>query len=458
MAQKQLVYGVNDVPSPLILLLAGAQHVLTLFGATTLVPLIVGPAMGMDQTQVAMFISCVYFAMGICTLIQVSPFGSGLPIVQGSSFSFIPPIMTIVGIYSAQGANVVMQYVGGALIAGGVCLLLLGHFGFIGKIRRYVGPITVGTTIMAIGFSLADTAVSFNAAKYWPASLAVVALIFLFGLGTKHRYVNIFSVLMSVAAVWMACFILSAAGVFKEGHPVYISLANVKSAKWFQFTGLAPWGMPKFSLVAFGAILAGFFSVILESIGDYFNVCNAANLPDPSETQINKGIRAEGLGCIFGGLTGAVACTSYTENIGLIGLTGIASRWVVRMGAILLVCMSMIGKFGALIATLPSPIIGGCYIALFGTIGALGIQNLTRADMQKQRNVMIVGFSFLMALGLPGWVTAQQEAFFAWGIAGQIFWAVGKTSMAVAGLSACLLDNLIPGTGEERGFKSAQQD
>ena len=453
MAQKNLVYGVDDVPSLPILLLAGAQHVLTLFGATTLVPLIFGPAMGMDQTQIGFFISCVYFAMGVCTLIQTSPFGSGLPIVQGSSFSFIPPIMTIVGIYSAQGTAAIMQYIGGALISGGVCLMVLGQFGLIGKIRRFVGPLTVGTTIMAIGFSLAETAISFNAANYWPASIAVVVLIFLFGLGLKSRYVNIFSVLLSVIIVWGVCFALSRAGVFAPGHPVYISLDNVKTAKWFQFTGFAPWGMPKFSLVAFGAILAGFFSVILESIGDYFNVCNAAGIADPTEKQINKGIRAEGLGCIFGGITGAVACTSYTENIGLIGLTGIASRWVVRVGAILLIGMSLIGKFGALVATLPSPIIGGCYIALFGTIGALGIQALTRADMQKQRNVMIVGFAFLMALGLPGWVTKQQELFFAWGIPGQILWAIGKTSMAVAGISACVLDNLIPGTREERGFR-----
>lgn len=453
MARKELVYGVDDVPSLPILLLTGAQHVLTLFGATTLVPLIFGPAMGMTPTQIGFFISCVYFAMGVCTLIQTSSFGSGLPIVQGSSFSFIPSIMTIISIYSVQGTNVILQYIGGALISGGVCLVLLGQFGLIGKIRRFVGPITVGTTIMAIGFSLAGTAIGGNAAKYWPVSLMVLALIFLFGLGVKRHYVNILSVLLSVLIVWAVCFALSCAGVFQPGHPVYISLDNVRTAKWFQFTGFMPWGMPKFSLVAFGAIMAGFFSVILESIGDYFNLCNAAGLPDPTGKQISKGIRAEGLGCIFGGLTGAVACTSYTENIGLIGLTGVASRWVVRVGAILLIGMSMIGKFGALVATLPSPIIGGCYIALFGTIGGLGIQALTRADMQKQRNVMIVGFSFLMALGLPGWVEAQKDLFFNWGIPGQILWAIGKTSMAVAGVSACLLDNLIPGTREERGFK-----
>lgn len=450
--KRKLVYGVDDVPSPLILILAGAQHVLTLFGATTLVPLIFGPTMGMSQAEIGFFISCVYFAMGVCTLVQTSPFGSGLPIVQGSSFSFIPPIMTIIGIYSSQGPNVIMQYVGGSLISGGICLALLGQFGLIGKIRRYVGPITVGSTIMAIGFSMADTAVRLNAANYWPASIAVVVFIFLFGLGLKHKYINIFSVLLSIVIVWMACYILSRTGFFPEGHPVYISLKNVGEAKWFRFTGLMPWGMPKFSLIAFGAILAGFFSVILESLGDYFNICNAANLPDPTAHQVNKGIRAEGLGCIFGGLAGAVACTSYTENIGLIGLTGVASRWVVRVGAILLIVMSMIGKIGALVATIPSAVIGGCYIALFGTIGGLGIQALLRAEMYSQRNVMIVGFSFLMALGLPGWVTAHQAEFFAYGIPGQILWALGKTAMAVAGISSCFLDNVIPGTRFERGF------
>ena len=109
MARKQIVYGLLDRPPFPILLLAGAQHVLTLFGATTLVPLIFGPAMGMDVANVAKFISCVYLAMGIATLVQTTPLlGTGLPIVQGSSFSFIPPIMTVIGIYKAMGPDVIV--------------------------------------------------------------------------------------------------------------------------------------------------------------------------------------------------------------------------------------------------------------------------------------------------------------------------------------------------------------
>ncbi|HAK41365.1 MAG TPA: xanthine permease, partial [Synergistaceae bacterium] len=178
----------------------------------------------------------------------------------------------------------------------------------------------------------------------------------------------------------------------------------------------------------------------------------ASGLDDPDADTISRGIGAEGLNCALAGLFGAVGTTSYTENIGLIGLTGVASRWVVRTGAVILIIMSMIGKLGALIATVPSPVIGGAYIALFGIIGALGIQVLMRADMGSQRNVLIVGFAFLMALGLPGWTEGQQEAFFAFGIPGQMAWAILKTPMAVAGICAAFWDSLVPGTPEERGI------
>jgi len=451
---KNIIYSVEDTPPPPVLILAGAQHVLTLFGATTLVPLIFGPAMGMSTAQIAVFVSCVYLAMGLATLLQTSRFGSGLPIVQGSSFSFIPPVMTVIGIYGSMGPEVCMQYVGGALILGGILLSLIGYTKLVGRIKKFIGPITIGPTIMAIGFSLAPVAVGMNAANFWPASLGVVFLIFLFSLKCDNKYLNIFSILSSVVIIYLLCLVASVSGLVGVDHPVYVNLESVYAAPWFRFTGIAPWGFPKFSLISFGAILAGFFAVFIESIGDYFNVSNAAGLPDPSAETINKGIGAEGIGCVIGGMTGAVACTSYTENIGLIGLTGVASRNVVRAGAVILLIMSLIGKLGALIATIPTPVIGGCYIALFGIIGALGIQALMRADMGSQRNIMIVGFAFLMALGLPSWVGEHKDMFFSLGILGEILWALGNTAMAVAGFSACVLDNLIPGTQKERGLES----
>lgn len=455
MAKKKLVYGIDDRPPLPIMILAGAQHVLTLFGATTLVPLVLGPAMGMTTAQIGAFIGCVYFSMGIATLFQTHPkIGSGLPIVQGSSFSFIPPIMTIIGAYKAMGPDVVMQYVGGALLAGGVVLSLLGYSRLIGRVRRIITPVVIGPTIMAIGFSLAPTAIQYNAANFWPVSLLVVLLVFFFSLVSKNKYFNIFAILSSVVIAYLLCLLLSLSGVFAPGHAAYIDLQSVYAAPWFRYKLFMPWGAPKLSGLAIGAIAAGFFCVMIESIGDYHNCSYAAGIDDPTPAQINRGIGVEGAMCALSGLLGSVATTSYTENIGLIGLTGVASRYVVRAGAVILILLSLIGKLGALIATMPTPVIGGAYITLFGTIGALGIQNLMRADMGSQRNVLIVGFAFLMALGLPGWVEPNQ-ALFAGALGttfGGMIWAVLKTPMAVAGILAALCDNLVPGTPEERGI------
>jgi uracil-xanthine permease len=454
MGKKKLVYGIEDKPRLPVAILAGAQHVLTLFGATTLVPLIVGPAMGMSPQQIASFIGCVYFGMGVATLIQTWPkLGSGLPIVQGSSFSFIPPILTIIGLYQAQGPEVIMQYVGGSLIVGGIFLGIIGYTGFVGKIRRVITPVVIGPTIMAIGFSLAGTAIG-SASTYWPISLLVVILVFFFSLISKNRFFNIFAILASILISYLICLAGSLAGIFPENHAAYVNLGQVASAEWLRLKLIMPWGAPKFSAEAIGAISAGFLCVMIESIGDYHSCAFAAGIDDPSESQVSRGIGAEGVNCALSGLLGSVGTTSYTENIGLIGLTGVASRYVVMIGALILILMSFIGKFGALVATMPNPVIGGAYITLFGTIGALGVQNLMRADISSQRNILIVGFAFLMSQGLPTWVEPNQAVFTSalGDILGKTVWAILNTKMAVAALCALFCDSLIPGTPEERGI------
>lgn len=452
-SKTKILYGVNDVPPFHVMFLGGIQHVLTLFGATTLVPLIFSGIMGLSAIQTGMFISSVYLVMGLATLLQISPLGSGLPIVQGSSFSFIPPIITIIGVYSSLGQDIVMQHIGGGLIFGGLFMALIGYTGLIGKLKRFISPIVIGPTIMAIGFSLANVAISYNAANYWPISLLVVFLIFFFSLMTSSASLRMFSVLLAMIVSYLVCLGGSYSGLFVSGHPAFIDLSSVYATEWYRFSGVMPWGVPAFSVIAISAIMAGFFASIIESIGDYHSVSYASGLDSPSDSTISKGIGAEGLGCITSGFLGGVGTTSYSENIGLIGLTGIASKWVVGLGAVFLIGLSFIGKFGTLIATMPSPVIGGAYIALFGLIGALGIQILTRADMTSQRNVLIVGFSFLMALGLPGWVEANQDVFFNLGVVGEIIWTILKTPMAVAGLCAGLTDNIVPGGDKERGLR-----
>jgi len=460
MESKRLVYGVEETPPFFTLLLSGAQHVLTLFGSTTLVPFIFGQAMGMDAIQLASLISCVYLSMGIATLLQTNKkLGSGLPIVQGSSFSFIPPVLTIIGIYGTLGPNTVMQYIGGGLIAGGIFQAVIGYSGIIGWIKKFITPVVIAPTIMAIGFSLSGTAVS-SASTYWPISIFVVAAIFTLSLVCKDKRINIISVLLSVLLGYVVCLGLSLSGMIEANHPAFVDIKKIVEAPWIRdySTVLSPWGMPKFDLVVFVILLSGFFAGIIESIGDYHSISYASDLPDPDSETIAKGIGSEGLGMIVSGFAGGVGCTSYTENIGLVNLTKVASRNVVRTGAIILICMSFIGKLSAVVASMPQAVMGGAYLILFALIGSAGISIFFKSDVRSQRNLLIVGFSFLMALGLPGWIDSNKELFindsYHWiaNNVGRIIWSLLKSNMAVAGITAGILDSMIPGTKEERGI------
>lgn len=446
---RRVVYGVNDRPPLIFTVVGGLQHVLTLFGATTLVPLIFGRQIGMDPLQLGVFIASVYFVMGVATLLQLSVAGSGLPLVQGSSFSFIPPVATIIAARKGAGVDATMAAVGGALMAGGAIETLIGYLGLAGAVRRLITPVVIGPVIMLIGFSLAPVAADTASGNWWLAGLVVVGVL-LFSLALGRR-LQVVSVLLAVLAGYAVALVLSLAGVFAQGSPSYVDLAPVAQAPWWLWPQPFRYGL-ELNLTFLAVILAAFFASTIESIGDYHSISYSAGLPDPPPRTISKGIGAEGLGCIFSGAFGGVGTTSYTENIGLVNITGVASRWVVGAGAIILIVMSLLRKFGTLVATIPSPVIGGAYVALFGIIGALGIQILARADLRSQRNLTIVGLAFLLGLGVPPWVQ-QHPLAFSPGWLADILNAVLRTGMAVGGVVALVLDNLLPATPEERGIR-----
>lgn len=450
MSNRKVIMGVDFKPPIGFMIIGGLQHVLTLFGATTLVPLIFGPAIGMDKVQIGVFVNSVYLVMGIATLLQLSLVGSGLPIVQGSSFSFLPPIFAIIAATKEQGVNWVMRAISGALISGGLVEFIVGYSGLIGLLRRVITPVVIGPTIMLIGFGLAPVAVN-TAGNFWPIAIIVVVGIFVFSMLLGER-MRLISVISSIVITYLFCLILSLLGIFNEGHAAYVSLKSVVEANWINLPIPFRYGMPVFDITFFFAILAAFFASMIESFGDYHSISYAAGLEDPSPQKINKGIGAEGLGCMISGVFGGVGTTSYSENIGLVGITGVASRYVVGAGAVILIILSLIGKLGALIATIPSPIIGGAYIALFGVIGSIGIMILSRADLTSQRNLMIIGFAFLMGLGIPQWIGNNPLTFEPKWIA-DIITRLLSTGMAVGALCGLILDNIIPGSLEERGVK-----
>ncbi len=474
------IYGLDDRPALPRALVLGAQHVLTMFGATVSVPLLFGPIMGMSAADTARLISSVMLCSGLATIVQVK-FGSKLPIVQGVSFSFLAAFFLIVGTVSAEaeGAAVgplAMQYIAGAIILGALFEMFIGFSGLVGALRKILSPVVIGPVIMLIGLALFQHGAP-KAGTHWPISGLTIVLIIVFSLilARNQRFFRLFPILSAVILVTALCFVLSKMGVFPAGHPSNVNLEAVRESQWLRLSPtelVFPWGMPKFHLGFFLAILAGYLASMIESIGDYHAISYMAGAGDPTSKQLSRGIGAEGVGCLLTGVFGGFASTSYSENIGLVGLTKVASRWVVTVGGIILILLGIFGKFGGLAAAIPGPVVGGLYCALFGLIAAIGVQTLAKADLTSDRNLFIAGFSLFMGLSVPAYFSAvastegmapgQMLALYqptAQGLLGAmpptlagIVTSIGSTGMAVAAICGLVLDNLVPGSAEERGL------
>lgn len=474
--QIELNYGLDDVPKPFFKALGlGLQHVLTMFGATIAVPLLLGPAMGMDATQIAILVSAVFVASGVATILQVT-IGTRLPIVQGVSFAFLGPFFAIIATHSGAEA---MRYIAGAIILGAVVETVIGFSGLVGLLRRSISPVVIGPVIALIGLSLfgaangqvsaiVDDQGNVVQSSNWWIAILTFSLVFLFALvlSQRSRMLGLFPILLAALSTYLVALVLSEVGVITEANRAYVSFATISdsfgSASWVRnVVGeraiFFPWGAPLFDFGFFVAILAAYLASIIESFGDYHAVARVSGAGEPTGTQINRGIGAEGLGCLFTGLVGGFASTSYSENIGLVGLTKVASRYVVLVGAIALIVLGFVTKFGAIIATIPTPIVGGVYMALFGLIAAVGLANLQRADMTSQRNLMIAGFILFMGLVVPNYMAALPPD---WTLGG-VSWltnlatSIFGSGIAVGAIIGLLLDNLIPGTDVERGIVPA---
>lgn len=458
-----LNYGIEDVPEPWPKAVGlGLQHVLTAFGATIAVPLILGPAMEMGTAQIGLLVSSVFIASGIATILQVT-IGTRLPIVQGVSFAFLVPFFAIIGAHPGAEA---MQYIAGAILLGGVVEATIGFSGLFGLIRRFITPITIGPVIALIGLSLFGAAASNAAGNWWIATLTIV-LIFAFSLllAPRYRFFSLFPILLAVVGAYAVSWVLTAGGVFGEGSAAAVTFSGVADAPWFRnLVGeqniLLPWGAPIFDLGFFIAVLAAYLASSIESFGDYHAVARLANVGRPTDDQVNRGIGAEGIACFITGLVGGFASTSYSENIGLVGITKVASRIVVLIGGVALIVLGFVFKIGAVIATIPTPIVGGLYCALFGLIAAVGLSNLQQADMDSQRNLLIAGFILFMGLVVPNYLSGVPDD---WTLGG-IGWltdlvrAIGGSGIAVAAILGLFLDNLIPGTDAERGILAGDEE
>ncbi|KAK4026412.1 hypothetical protein OUZ56_015410 [Daphnia magna] len=446
--QHALLYSVDDVPPWHLSCLLGFQHYLMMFGGTISVPFILTPALCIEENDPvrSAIVSTIIFVSGIITLLQCT-IGIRLPIVQGGTFAFLVPTFAILNLpeWSCPAPEVManmtyedktelwqlrMREVQGAIVVASVFQLAIGVFGIVGLILRFITPLTIAPAIVMVGLSLFGAAGNM-AGKHWGIS----ALNHITG-STEYR------TSMDIVR-YFDC---------KRSPTIRIAGQDGQQDKHSFRSALVQWGLPTVSVAAVFGMLAGVLASAIESIGDYYACARLAGARPPPVHAMNRGIAIEGLGCILAGIWGSGnGTTSYSENIGAIGVTKVGSRRVIQAAALMMMVFGVLSKFGALFITIPEPIIGGIFCVLFGMIAATGLANLQFIDLNSSRNLLVLGFSIFFSLVLSQWMKAHPGAIDSGSqIFDQIVTVLMSTSMFTAGVLGFFLDNTIP--DEERGL------
>lgn len=382
----------------------GIQHVLAMFASNVTPAIIVALAAGFSfgSAEMVYMIQIVMVFAGISTLLQtigLGPVGARLPIVQGTSFAFIPIMIPIV-----KTAGMAALF--GGVIVGGIFHFCLGTV--IGRMRNLLPPLVTGIVVLTIGLALIPVGVKyaaggvplmgkpeFGALNHWALALIVIVVTMGLKFFTKG--------MTSTAAVLIALIV----GYVVAIPMGMVNLGKVGSAAWFSVPSPMKFGV-EFNMAAIiGMCLMSFVSAI-ETVGDISGITKGGAGREATDKEIAGGTMADGLGTALSGLFGGLPNTSFSQNVGLISMTGVMSRHVVTFGALFLVCAGLIPKVGALIAAMPISVLGGGVIVMFGMVVSAGVTMLSDV-VWNRRNMLILAISLSIGLGLQAVPEALQH-------------------------------------------------
>lgn len=373
------------------MLILAFQHVLTMCPASIAVPLILGSALNLDNKTVAFLVSANLFTSGIAVLIQTCGFaniGSKLPLVMGASFA---PLGVMISIGGQYGLNTLF----GAIIGSGILIFVISFF--MEKILVFFPNVVVGSFVTLIGISLIPVAFKDLAGGEGAANFGAVENIMLGGLvliiiiGLNQYGKGLVRSLSLLIGIIIGTIIAFALGM--------VDLTPVAQASWFEIINPAKFGAPKFRIDAI--LMMTIFCVInlIQCIGVFSVLDEVCQTNTDSSTKI-KGLRGVAMGQIFAGLFCSVPSTMFNENVGLIELTNVKSRNVIKMAGLFLIIIGFFPKVAALITIVPKPVMGGATISLFGIILTAGISILSKVDFSTGGNFTIVGISLAVGVGV----------------------------------------------------------
>jgi xanthine permease len=381
----------------------GIQHILAMFISNVTPAIIVCGAAGFgfgsnspDFPEMIYMIQMSMFFAGIATLIQTigfGPVGSRLPVVQGTSFAFVPIMVPLV---AGKGVDAMAILMGGVII-GGIFHTILGFF--IGRIRFALPPLVTGLIVLMIGLALIKVGIQYAAGgvpaigkpeygslQNWSVAGVVIVVTLLLKFFTRG--------MLSVAAVLVGIL----AGYLVALSMGMVNFGNIGRAATVALPSPFHFGIELTAAAVIGFCAMAFVSAV-ETVGDVSGITRGGSNREATDKEIEGATYADGLGTAVAGVFGALPNTSFSQNVGLIAMTGVMSRHVVTIGAILLIIAGLIPKIGAIISTIPIEVLGGGVIVMFGMVSAAGVSMLSTVNWSR-RNLIIFAIALSIGLGL----------------------------------------------------------
>lgn len=390
----------------------GFQHVVAFYAGAVLVPIIIGSAIGLTDEELIHLINADLFTCGIASIIQAvgwRKIGVKLPLLQGVTFAGVSPVIAIA--MANGGGTEGLLYVYGAVIVAGLFTFLIAPY--FSRLLRFFPPVVTGSVIAIIGIALlpvaANDAITDPATHeqdptngrwmaYAIGTLVVIVLI--------QRFFRGFTATIAV----LLGLVLGSTTAYLLGD---MSFDGVGDASWVGFTQPFLFGAPQFSLIAIISMIVVLMITAVESTGSVFATGEIVGKRITSD-DIAATLRADGIATVIGGSFNSFPYTAFSENVGLVRLTRVRSRWVVAAAGVFMIVLGLLPKTAAVVASIPPPVLGGAALALFATVAVVGIQTLSKVDFTDHRNLIIVATSLGLAMlvtiqptvsqGVPAWL------------------------------------------------------
>ncbi|KAG7591199.1 Xanthine/uracil/vitamin C permease [Arabidopsis thaliana x Arabidopsis arenosa] len=403
-------------------ILLGFQHYLVMLGTTVLIPTMLVSKIDARNEDKVKLIQTLLFVSGINTLLQ-SFFGTRLPAVVGASYTYVPTTMSIV--LAARYNDImdpqekfeqIMRGIQGALIIASLLQMIVGFSGLWRNVARFLSPLSAVPLVAFSGFGLYEQGFPMLA-KCIEIGLPEILLLVIFSQYIPHlmqgetysNFFHRFAVIFSVVIVWLYAYILTIGGAYSDtGINTQISCRTdragiISAAPWIRVPYPLQWGgPPTFNAGEIFAMMAASFVSLVESTGTYIAVSRYASATPIPPSVLGRGIGWQGFGILLCGLFGAGNATSVSvENAGLLAVTRVGSRRVIQVSAGFMIFFSILGKFGAIFASIPAPIVAALYCLFFSYVGAGGLSLIQFCNLNSFRTKFILGFSIFMGLSIP---------------------------------------------------------